>query len=147
MTYKYLNMRTGDTTERDVRCPRRDRMRHWVLVEAPASDRKEIARVQRRFGSEFTTLTGDVSPDVESTPGIAARTAEAADAADASAADLIATAASSAVRDALDAARAAASPEPPKGNASRDEWAEYAVTQQVVVSDEMSRNDIRDLFG
>lgn len=61
MTYKYLNMRDGQTVERDQRCRRRDRMQHWVLLEAPATDREAAKRVARRFGDEFVSLIGDIS--------------------------------------------------------------------------------------
>lgn len=45
-----------------------------------------------------------------------------------------------------DGATVAASVERPAGNASRDEWAAYAEAQGVDVSDDMSRNDLRDMF-
>lgn len=37
--------------------------------------------------------------------------------------------------------------ERPKGNAGRDAWADYARAHGVEVTDEMGRNDIRDLFA
>lgn len=35
----------------------------------------------------------------------------------------------------------------PRGNASREAWAEYAAAFGHEITDEMSRNDIRDLCG
>lgn len=44
-------------------------------------------------------------------------------------------------------AQVAATVERPAGNGSREEWAAYAETQGVDVTDDMSRNDIRDQFS
>lgn len=40
-----------------------------------------------------------------------------------------------------------AAPEAPRGNATRDEWAAYATSQGVAVTDDQGRDEIRDLFA
>jgi hypothetical protein len=39
-----------------------------------------------------------------------------------------------------------AEPEAPRGNATRDEWAAFAASQGVAVTDDQGRDEIRDLF-